>query len=158
MDEHVANVNRMVRSTEGGFSDGEESSAEVAEQTVGKASEHVSEDEDDSGHEDEYVDEDRYTTVTVAPLDEKDRDFGSDIEGESGDRLKQSEGKESAAVIESKGGVERMKERSQSTKPKKKRRPFRYESKTDRKQNRVREKAKKSKAADRRRGGASTRK
>lgn len=96
-------------------------------------------------HEAEYIDEDKYTTVTVEEVDIS-RDGISKIKADD----------EVAAVKEAVPKINGTKKppsnKDKVKKVKKKKKAFRYESPADRKLNRAKERAKKSKAAQARRG------
>lgn len=101
-------------------------------------------------HEDEYVDEDKYTTVTVEEVDIS-RDGMQKLQGNEDGEVMSDTTKEHAVItVPSRDASKKMKERDR--KPKKKKKSFRYESPAERKLNRVKERAKKSKAARIRRG------
>ncbi|TKX25237.1 hypothetical protein C1H76_2470 [Elsinoe australis] len=98
---------------------------------------------------DEYVDEDKFTTVTVKELDDI-RDYETEEEGEE----EEAEDVEPAvdkveAKIDAKGKKIWTKEKpsSHKVKPKKKKRTFRYESKLERQTERKKQKLKNSAAA-----------
>lgn len=109
-------------------------------------------------HEDEYVDEDKYTTVTVEEVDVS-RDGLARLRGsddDTDDGSEEAAGKEPAqAVTQSKAkkaGATSKKDKLGTAKKKKKKRDFRYESKAERKLNHRKVQAKKSKQAKARRG------
>jgi ribosomal RNA-processing protein 17 len=92
-------------------------------------------------HEEEYIDEDRYTTVTVESVNvSRDGLSKPELPGEDSD----AEGKAAAAT--------EAKEDSKPTRPKKKKKKFRYESKIERQISNVKQKAKNSKSKARRTG------
>lgn len=102
-------------------------------------------------HEAEYIDEDKYTTVTVEEVDIS-RDGISKVKG-GNDEAETAE----EVVAEVKGATSKKpsgkpKDKDKVKKVKKKKKTFRYESPADRKLNRAKERAKKSKAAQARRG------
>lgn len=106
--------------------------------------------------EDEYVDEDKYTTVTVetvdvgrggltkrkAPDDDDDDEDEASGDGESGGE-EQQKGAAAAAARTKDGKRAWTKEKPKTDKPKKKKKKFRYESKCDRKVTQAKVKAKK---------------
>jgi len=101
-------------------------------------------------HEDEYLDDDKYTTVTVEAVDigrEGFRDVGQGGE---------SVGKGAAEAGKNKGddGKKRTctKEKPTTDRPKKKRQKFRYENKAERKVTRALEGSKNKKQAKARKG------
>jgi ribosomal RNA-processing protein 17 len=102
-------------------------------------------------HEAEYLDEDKYTTVTVEEVDiSRDGISKTKVEGDDSpaDTTAQptTDGLEASKKSSTKSGKDKLR------KPKKKKKAFRYESPADRKLNRAKERAKKSKAAKARRG------
>lgn len=105
-------------------------------------------------HEAEYIDEDKYTTVTVEEVDIS-RDGISKVKGDVEEveavQEPQPTTNGSAPTKKSPGRPGKDKDKSKKTK-KKKKKSFRYESPADRKLNRVKERAKKSKQAQARRG------
>ncbi|KAK8158872.1 nucleolar protein 12-domain-containing protein [Phyllosticta citrichinensis] len=106
--------------------------------------------------EDEYVDEDKYTTVTVetvdvgregltkrkAPDDDEEEEASGDGESE-GEEAGEEEQKGAAAAKTKDGKRVWTKEKPKTDKPKKKKKKFRYESKSDRKVTQAKVKAKK---------------
>lgn len=92
--------------------------------------------------DEEYVDEDKYTTVTVEPMDDAS-DAAEDEEAEAA-RAK-------AARIASGNGAVVKKKREKDQKPKKKK--FRYETKAERQMGRAKQKSKNHKAKLKREGG-----
>ncbi|RAL15635.1 rRNA-processing protein RRP17 [Aspergillus homomorphus CBS 101889] len=101
-------------------------------------------------YEAEYIDEDKYTTVTVEEMDtSKEGLFRSTVD----DSDNEDEGSESGsrATADPIPSAEQSKKRKSDTKPKKKKKKFRYESKEDRKVTRMKERASKSRKANARR-------
>lgn len=96
---------------------------------------------------DEYIDEGKYTTVTIKELDDV-RDFESQSEDEDGE-AKTTDNSDKAATTE----PGRRKKSQQGGKPKQKKKKFRYESKLDRQADRKKLKAKRVAAAKARREG-----
>jgi ribosomal RNA-processing protein 17 len=108
-------------------------------------------------HEAEYVDEDRYTTVTVEAMDsskeglhmaEEDRLKQDRVNEDGQDRSDRGTGRGKNMNEKRKWTREKPKERQDHPKKKKK---FRYESKGERKAARVKDKMRKSKQASARR-------
>lgn len=104
-------------------------------------------------YEAEYIDEDKYTTVTVEEMDPSREGllkYGN--EGESDERSEQEVGKPTQKTPEtdagSKAAATKKKPQNDKTKKKKK---FRYESKEDRKVGHAKQKLSKSKKAKARR-------
>lgn len=109
-------------------------------------------------HEAEYIDEDRYTTVTVEAMD-LSRDRMREVKKEAEQDVDGSDGREPKGTksppIEKQVKRSWTKERPEKEvrTPKKKRKKFRYENKTERKLSRIKEKSKNSKQAKARRSG-----
>nr|OQO25674.1 hypothetical protein B0A51_04793 [Rachicladosporium sp. CCFEE 5018] len=103
--------------------------------------------------ESEYVDEVKYTTVTVSAMDETPTDDELDASA----ALKASEAKLKAETDAKELEEKRkkrpwLKEKPDDGKPKAKKKKFRYESKHERRETRNKQKAKNSKQAERRKG------
>jgi len=102
-------------------------------------------------HEAEYIDEDKYTTVVVEEVDIS-RDGISKVRG-SDDEDEGDEGTtRTAEPAKSSDSKKPPTKKDKDKRPKKKKKAFRYESPADRKMNRVKERARKTKAARARRG------
>jgi len=103
-------------------------------------------------HEAEYIDEDKYTTVTVEEVDisrdgiSRLRD-GDDEEGEN-----EKKAADSPKHIKTSSAKKPLGKKDKDKRPKKKKKTFRYESPAERKMGRLKVKAKNSKAARIRRG------
>lgn len=140
LQEHVEAVNALLQDVNGGDSDGEEGWNGFDDDPVEKPPVDILD------HEEEYIDEDRYTTVTVEAVDVDkeglhkavDEDEDSDAERELKKKYKSEEGKEDDG------------KKKWPKKPRKQK--FRYESKVERKMTRAKQKAGKRKAADARKG------
>ena len=155
LEKHVEAVNSMLRSGEEGESD--ELEMEVAEARglwrVGGLERVGVDDGRLPEHEEEYVDEDRFTTVTVEPLkmDGDEEDAGSEGEGDITGAAREGTGKvgvksgRASGIRHGKGPW--TKEKPEKNKPKKKKKKFRYESKVERKMTRTAQKSKNSAAA-----------
>lgn len=105
-----------------------------------------------SAHEEEYVDEERYTTVTVGPMPASDSEQSDNSEHTKG--MNKQNGKEEATRdVEAgkKGSKERSRSQAKDHKPRAKRKKFRYESKSERQAARKKERSKNSAAAQARR-------
>ncbi len=104
-------------------------------------------------HEAEYVDEDKYTTVTVEEVDiSRDgisRRRGGEDEGGTALQQEAADLKQPANPSTTKKPPSK---REKDKKPRKKKKTFRYESPAERKMNRLKVRAKNSKAAQARRG------
>ena len=145
----MAEVNSAIQPDEG-FEESEDDSPE-------SASEMISDAEDVPARPDaeaEYIDEGKYTTVTVEEMDvsrEGLRKLGEDEVGKSG---VQSDGETEVTApsgYRAKRKWTKERPKDQHSKSKKKRRNFRYESKAERKLARVKVKLKNSKQAKARR-------
>lgn len=143
----------MLNSTEkGDSSDGDGSNLERNEAPVA-VEQHV--EEEPERREDEYIDEEKYTTVTVEPMEESQG-------GEESDASDEAEGKDGAEASKA-GNDERdakdtvvpkkriWTKKPQHGKPRKRRKKFRYETKIERKAGRSKQKAKNTAAAKARR-------
>jgi ribosomal RNA-processing protein 17 len=112
-------------------------------------------------HEAEYIDEGKYTTVTVEAVDvskeglhkaeEQARQDPSDPE--SGTKVTTRATTTSASERVAQRGWTKEKPKDKPDKPKKKRKKFRYEGKAERKFTRMKEKSKNRKQAKTRRAG-----
>ena len=105
-------------------------------------------------YEAEYIDEDKYTTVTVEEMDPSREgllEYGR--EEQSGDEAEQEEGKQTQETSEpdASKAAAAIKKKQNVDKPKKKKKKFRYESKEDRKLNHAKQKLSKAKRAKSRR-------
>ncbi len=141
LEKHVETVNAILREADGGISDtgGEESGTEMEEwDGVAEAPE--------VDHEAEYIDEDRYTTVTVEAMDlskeglhrameEEERGIGG-LKNEDAQPETNGSAKEAPDKVR-KGKRIWTKETPDGRKKKKKK--FRYESKAERKVTRYKE-------------------
>lgn len=143
LEKHVEEVNRLVRQANGDLSEADE--ADEGDDSETEAGNAVTEPETfnpaaaDINEEEEFVDEDKYTTVTIESVGISKHGFekrGGDDDDEAG------EAKTEKRVW--------TKERPKSTKPKKKKIKFRYETKTERKAERVKQGLKKKKLAAKR--------
>ena len=127
MEEHVEAVNRALREVEGGSTeDGTEDEVwgGIEDDEKEKAPELV-------GHEEEYIDEDRYTTVTVEAVD---------VSKEGLLRVADDDPSEETMEAEAKPAEKEENDKKRwPKKPKKKK--FRYESKAERKVTRARQKS-----------------
>jgi len=150
LEAHLAEVDAILKKQRGEGSDEEESgdTKDVVEEEWAGFEEAPKVDGTD-----EYVDEDKYTTVTIQEMG--DPDEWDDSDGER----KAAAAKATAAAENGETGPEAKKkrvwtkERPTNTKPKKKKKKkFTYESKAERQKTRSKQKAKNSEAAKKRRG------
>ncbi|KAJ5291894.1 Nucleolar protein 12 [Penicillium angulare] len=98
-------------------------------------------------YEAEYIDEDKYTTVTVEEMDTSREGLLKSVRGEDYAEEEAKKAPAETAEPEKKPAKKSWK----SDKPKKKKKQFRYESKTDRKLTAAKQRASKSKKAKARR-------
>ncbi|KAJ5825962.1 hypothetical protein N7474_003100 [Penicillium riverlandense] len=102
-------------------------------------------------YEAEYIDEDKYTTVTVEEMDTSREGLLKSVRGEDSEDDSEGEQKtaaRAAAETETKPAKSR---KAATDKPKKKKKKFRYESKEDRKLARTKQRLSKAKKAQARR-------
>lgn len=154
MERHVQEVNALLKPSfpNEDDSDHDQDSSDAGEEWAGIADpEPVPVD-----HEAEYIDEDKYTTVTVETLDVS-REALFKVEQESGQTDPPQIGTEDVdkepPTEDKRRRWTKDKPKAKSTKVQKKRRNFRYESKGERKMSRTKERAKNSKQARERRAG-----
>ncbi|KAK5100707.1 hypothetical protein LTR70_001392 [Exophiala xenobiotica] len=149
LERHVKEVNAMLpgRSLASEAEDGDENGEEaVAWDGIEEAA------PEPVDHEAEYIDEDKYTTVTVEEVDisrdgiSRLRD-GDDEEGEN-----EKKAADSPKHIKTSSAKKPLGKKDKDKRPKKKKKTFRYESPAERKMGRLKVKAKNSKAARIRRG------
>ncbi|KAI1477152.1 nucleolar protein 12-domain-containing protein [Daldinia eschscholtzii] len=135
VEEHVQNVNAILKQAqEAGYVGGEDGSDEEADEWGGFQDTPPLEPVD---HEEEYIDEERYTTVTVESVSvSKDGLSSTKPEEDS------SEDDQETAKADSRHAPPGSKEKARP--PKKKKQKFRYESKSERQLNQRRQKAAKS--------------
>ena len=140
---HVEAVNSMLKKQNRALSESsdEESSIEV-EQWNGIVEDSIMD------HKDEYVDEDRYTTVTVEAMDVSRDGFHKTFMHEQGNQAPtttnpvergtpNSNAEEGQNVRQEK----RLRTKELPSEPKKRKKKFRYESKAERKVNRYKERS-----------------
>jgi ribosomal RNA-processing protein 17 len=148
-------VNRLVKqangdmgiSEAGATTDGEDDDEDAEDSTGFQEPEPINQ-------EDEYIEEDKYTTVTIESVDisragfsvlGKNEDDATDIAGKA--KGTEEQGKEGEGGIKRDANGKRIwtKERPKTEWPKKKKIKFRYESKADRKTTRFKQGARKRK-------------
>jgi len=134
LEKHVEEVNRLVKQANGDVSSAEESDEEAEWDGIPDAPANNLE---AISQEDEYVEEDKYTTVTIESVNISKHGFEKQNEKEQ-DNAGGEDGKKSKV---------QMQERP---KKKKKKIKFRYETKADRKAERVKQAVKKKKLAAKR--------
>ncbi|KAK6439862.1 hypothetical protein LTR95_003916 [Oleoguttula sp. CCFEE 5521] len=149
LSQHVAEFQRELQR----MNDDVEAPGKLAEDEGTDNGEAEIEVEDVTAQESEYVDEDKYTTVTVSAMD----DTPTDDELDAVAARKAAEAKLKAET-DAKELEERrkkrpwLKEKPDDGKPKAKKKKFRYESKHERRETRNKQKAKNSKQAAARKG------
>ncbi|OOQ90826.1 protein required for cell viability Rrp17 [Penicillium brasilianum] len=104
-------------------------------------------------YEAEYIDEDKYTTVTVEEIDNSREGLRKSILGEDLEELEKAKAKaeEGAKKKAEEEALAAKKRKATTDKPKKKKKQFRYESKQDRKLAAAKQRLSKSKKAKARR-------
>ncbi|KAF2156827.1 hypothetical protein K461DRAFT_309061 [Myriangium duriaei CBS 260.36] len=150
LERHVAEVNALLRKQAESDDDDGQDDEEVEGGGEGDSEWAGFDDIPAVDGTDEYVDEGKFTTVTIKELDDV-RDFESESE---------SEDVVAAQVVKDTPGQEQKQEkrqwskkRPQSDKPRTKKKKFRYESKLERQASRKKQKMKSSSAAQARRAG-----
>ncbi|KZF26850.1 hypothetical protein L228DRAFT_243376 [Xylona heveae TC161] len=150
MERHVEAFNALLR--------------ESGEKESGSDDQGDSEDEEWGGfeeppaidHEAEYIDEDRYTTVTVKDMDLSKIDQSSSDEDEGENSEHEGKHVQKGNVAEKASGVNKPGKRTwtkeKPEQPKKKKKKFRYESKAERQSTRRKERASNKAQAKARRG------
>lgn len=129
MEDHVNTVNKLLRESEVAGGVEQDSDEESADEWDGIPDQP---DLDIVDHEEEYIDEDRYTTVTVESVSvSRDGLYKPQVEQDNEDDGEKKETEEA----EAKGA-------SKPEWPKKKKKKFRYESKIERKLTEVKRKIK----------------
>lgn len=140
---HVEAVNSMLKKQNRALSDSsdEESSIEV-EQWNGIVEDTIVD------HEDEYVDEDRYTTVTVEAMDVSRDGFHKTIIHEQENQaptttnsVEKGTTNSNAKEWQDAKQEKRLRTKEPTSGPKKRKKKFRYESKAERKVNRYKERS-----------------
>jgi ribosomal RNA-processing protein 17 len=136
LEEHVEAINAALRKSVGHYMSDESDEGGEWEGF---------DDPPDVNREDEYVDEDKYTTVTVEAVGisregfvEPRQDAGSDEEGDVAVKRKKTNESEEAKPQKRAEQGRKVKEK----RPKRKKKKFTYESKVDRKVTRMKERSK----------------
>ncbi|KAI1647270.1 nucleolar protein 12-domain-containing protein [Daldinia loculata] len=131
VEEHVQNVNAILKQAqEAGYVGGEEASNDEADEWGGFKDTPALEPVD---HEEEYIDEERYTTVTIESVSVSKDGLSSTKPEDSGEEDQET------AKQDSEHAPPGSKEKARP--PKKKKPKFRYESKADRQLNQRKQKA-----------------
>ncbi|KAF2109044.1 nucleolar protein 12-domain-containing protein [Lophiotrema nucula] len=155
LEAHVKEVNTLLRKANPDLSDAEEPTSNPEEEGDWEGFEEPA--VEIINHEDEYIDEDKYTTVTIESVGISKEGFekagGEDDEGGNyGDKDNNSRKTEGAEGREDTRKKVWTKERPKSDRPKKRKQKFRYESKADRKAERIKISVKKKARAQARKG------
>lgn len=143
LEKHVSEVNRLVRQANPDLSSADEASGTDSDGEEDQWNGIPDAIPEDINQEDEYIDEDKYTTVTIETVGISKHGFerggkGGDSDGEGGDE----DGEKKKRVW--------TKEKPKTAKPKKKKIKFRYETKAERKAERVKQGVKKKKMREKR--------
>lgn len=151
LEKHVEEVNRLVRQANGDLSasDNEsDSDGEDDDDTEGAEEEFTGfQDPEPINQHDEYIDEDKYTTVTMESVNISKTGFSRPGEDEEEDEAAKKAALESAESAEGSAKKRAWTKAwpKNSDKPKKKKKKFRYETKTERKAERIKQGMKKRK-------------
>lgn len=151
LERHVREVNALLPSRIESTVDSDNSDDEVVEGGDNAWAGIDDEPVEPIDHEAEYIDEDKYTTVTVEEVDIS-RDGISKTRVEDNDLPADKAAQPTSDGSKAFNKSSTISAKDKLRKPKKKKKAFRYESPADRKLNRAKERAKKSKAAKARRG------
>ncbi|KAF2084241.1 hypothetical protein K490DRAFT_76026 [Saccharata proteae CBS 121410] len=153
MERHVAEVNALLRKANGS-GDEDEDDDDEAEEWGG-----IEDAPEPVDREDEYIDEDKYTTVTVESVDigrdgfSRPSENDEDSEGGEAENKRGKDGEKEDAVAKTEGGKKRLWTKEKPKGEAKKKKPkFRYESKAERRVTKSKQREKNSKQANARRG------
>ncbi|KAJ4361520.1 hypothetical protein N0V95_001772 [Ascochyta clinopodiicola] len=146
LEKHVSETNRLMRLANGDIPSEAEDSSSDSDADPAEATFHGF--DDPINQEDEYVDEDKYTTVTVETVGINRTGFSRPGEEEA-ELKKEQEAREEKEREEKKKRVW-TKEKPRNDRPKKKKVKFRYETKAERKVERMKQGMKKKKLAEKR--------
>ncbi|KAF9692556.1 hypothetical protein EKO04_009587 [Ascochyta lentis] len=146
LEKHVSETNRLMRLANGDIPSEAEDSSSDSDADPAEATFHGF--DDPINQEDEYIDEDKYTTVTVETVGINRTGFSRPGEEEA-ELKKEQEAREEKEREEKKKRVW-TKERPRTDRPKKKKVKFRYETKAERKVERMKQGMKKKKLAEKR--------
>ena len=147
LEEHVKAVNDAVKKAEAGNFDSDEEREQAAKipeaiGVDGTVREEEQSNESDSAREEEYIDEDKHTTVTVEPMN------GNSADEEAGENDEAGHKRPSAIAKTQKAKIAKTAPKAQPTAKRKK---FRYETKSERKASKLQQSMKNHKAAAARR-------
>lgn len=146
LEKHVSETNRLMRLANGDIPSEAEVDSDDEDSVTGEAV--FTGFDDPINQEEEYIDEDKYTTVTVETVGINRTGFSRPGEEEA-ELKKEQEAREEKEREEKKKRVW-TKERPKSDRPKKKKVKFRYETKAERKVERMKQGMKKKKLAEKR--------
>ncbi|KAJ4411083.1 hypothetical protein N0V91_001456 [Didymella pomorum] len=147
LEKHVSETNRLMRLANGDIPD-EPSSEDDDEEDPLTGEATFTGFDDPINLEDEYIDEDKYTTVTVETVGINRTGFSRP--GEEAEELRKEREAREEAEKEAKKKRVWTKEKPKSDRPKKKKVKFRYETKAERKVERMKQGMKKKKLAEKR--------
>lgn len=147
LEDHVETVNQLLRRA-----NGEETEDEAEEDdSDSKEEEQIAKAAMEPGREEEYVDEDRYTTVTVEPMRLSENEDESEGSEDEDDAKKREEAAKQNEEVTKKKRIW-TKKKPDDSRGKKKKKKFKYESPVERKMARTKAKTRNSAAAKARRG------
>ncbi|KAF2994855.1 hypothetical protein E8E13_003966 [Curvularia kusanoi] len=147
LEKHVSETNRLMRLANGDIaSESSDPDSDEEDPATGEAV--FTGFEDPINQEDEYVDEDKYTTVTVETVGINRGGFSRP--GEEAEELRKEAAAREEREKEEKKKRVWTKERPKTDRPKKKKVKFRYETKAERKVERMKQGMKKKKLAEKR--------
>jgi ribosomal RNA-processing protein 17 len=163
LKQHVDEVNGLLKRMNGDVSNSEESDSEAEEEWDGIEEETpVITAALPINHEDEYIDEEKYTTVTISTMDLSKHGLDDGLEEKESSDEEEEEVEEVAEtkVVKEKPRVDKNGKRiwtrenpnKKEGRVRKKKRNFRYESKADRRMTRYKERSKNKKQATERKG------
>jgi ribosomal RNA-processing protein 17 len=144
LEEHVNAVNALLKDVGSGIGGGDNSGEEDAWGGIEDEGDLAVKDVKVLDHEEEYVDEDRYTTVTVEAVDVSKEGLRKVVDDES----------EDAKEVEYAKPVEKEETGKKKWPKKERKKKFRYESRAERKVTRGKQKAGNKARADARRGNS----
>lgn len=148
LEKHVSEVNALLRKANGDLSEAEEASSDASDVEAFEGFDETPQIEE-INREDEYIDEDKYTTVTIESVGISKEGFEKAGGNEEGDK-ENGEGERGAFADKKRVWT---KEKPKSDRPKKKKKvKFRYESKAERKVTRMKQGAKNRAEAMKRKG------
>lgn len=146
MEEHQRQLRRIKEESDSESSDSNPNQEDESEQEWEGFEEPPAVD-----YEAEYIDEDKYTTVTVEEMDPSREGLRKSVQERSSEDEDEKEKDASAATTEPENKLVKKTRKQTADKPKKKKKQFRYESKQDRKLNLAKQRLSKAKKAKTRR-------